>query len=376
MNARDDEPVAGRMLSVDVARGVAIAGMILVNAAAYFHYVAPAPLPFFLLHADWEGFRLADFVFPAFIYIVGVSIPLSLGQAKLSVGEQGRPYRRIAWRSLKLFLLGVVLSNLYAWYSAVDLAEMRYFGVLQRIAVVYFVAALLFLRFSARLVAVIAGLILAAYTAFLYAPLPTGEAADLSVKGLNIVSWVDRTLLGGHAFYDGAAGYDPEGLLSTLPAIAQCLIGALAGHWLAGRERSKLVAAQFGFAGLALTTAGALIGLAHPIVKDLWTGSYVLLSTGVTMLILAASYRLNDVAGRYGPVSHFFRVFGANAIAVYVLHFAASFLIVAAPFVALYALFARFLPDALASLGPVLLFVAMNWLVALWLWRRRIFIKI
>jgi len=375
-NAQGAEPVRERMLSVDVTRGVAIAGMILVNAAAYFHYVAPAPVPAFLLHADWEGFRLADFVFPAFIYIVGAAIPLSLGQAKLSARAQGDLYRRIAWRSVKLFLLGVVLSNLYAWYSAVDLSEMRYFGVLQRIAIVYFAAAILFLRFSTRALAVIAGVILAAYTALLYAPLPTGEAADLSVKGLNIVAWVDRALLGEHAFYDGPSGYDPEGLLSTLPAIAQCLVGVLTGRWLARREKSASTAMQFGSAGLALTVAGALLGALHPVVKDLWTGSYVLLSTGVTMLVLAAAYRLNDVAGRYGPVSHFFRVFGANAIAVYVLHFAASFLIVAAPFVALYSSIARVLPAALASLAPVLLFVAMNWLVALWLWRRRIFIKI
>ncbi len=375
-DSQRDALIAGRMLSVDVARGAAIAGMILVNAAAYFHYVAPAPVLSFLLHADWEGFRLADFVFPAFIYLVGVAIPLSLGRAKLSAGPQAGLHRRIAWRSVKLFLLGVALSNLYAWYSAVDLSEMRYFGVLQRIAIVYCAAAILFLRFSIRGLAVIAGVILAAYTALLYAPLPAGEAADLSEKGRNIVSWVDRALLGGHAFYDGPLGYDPEGLLSALPALAQCLIGVVTGQWLTGRKKTALAAVQFGSAGLALTAAGALMGAVHPVVKDLWTGSYVMLSTGVAMMILAVAYGLNDVAGRYGPASHFFRVFGANAIAVYVLHFAASFLVVAAPFIALYDSLARLLPEALASLAPVLAFTGLNWLAALWLWRRRIFIKI
>lgn len=363
------------MLSVDVCRGVAIVGMILVNATAYFHYAAPAPVPFFLLHAHWSGFLVADFVFPGFIFIVGVSIALSLGGQKEVGRIPSAVYRRISLRALKLILIGVLLSNLYAWYAEIDLSKMRYFGVLQRIGVVYGVTAILFLRFSPRTLAAIAGAILVCYSILLYAPYPDG-AADLGVPGANIVSWVDRLMLGEHAFYEGAAGYDPEGLLSTFPAISQCLFGALLGVFLVKAERSASVAVRLGGAGACLTAAGLTTGLAHPIIKDLWTASYVLLSTGVIVLILACAFFVNDVLRRYGPVSHFFRVFGVNAIAAYVLHFVLSFLIAAAPFVALYGQAAKLLPEQAAALAPVTAFLALNWFAVLWLWRRGILIRV
>ena len=368
----DSEAIRDRLLSVDIARGVAIVGMILVNAAAYFHYVAPAPVPGLLLHAHWDGFLIPDFVFPAFIFIVGVSIALSLGGVK----PTGTLHRRILWRSVKLILLGVFLSNLYGWYNEVDLSKLRIFGVLQRIGLVYGATALIFIHARPRIQAAIALVILILYTAVLYAPFPGGGPTDLYEPGANIASWLDRTLLGTHAYYVRAMGYDPEGILSTLPAIAQCLLGALTGRWLAIRRKNSNVALFLASIGLLSVCVGALAGFAHPIIKDLWTASYVALSSGITMLILAGAYFLNDVAGRYGPVSHFFRVFGVNAIAAYGLHFILSFIIVAAPFKALYQAMMHIAPPAAASLAPVAAFIAINWLAMAWLWRRGIIIKI
>jgi len=364
-----------RMLSVDIARGVAIFGMILVNATAYVHYAMPAPVPPFLLHANWDGFLGADFVFPAFLYIVGISIALSLGKASQTV-EKGDTIRHIGWRALKLVLLGFFLSNINLWYNEIIWSEARYFGVLQRIGIVYFLTALIFLYASARLMAILAGAILVLYTALLYVPLPTGQAADLSVAGLNIVSWVDHVMLGSHAYYDRDLGYDPEGILSTLPGIAQCLMGVLTGLWLKTQARTAAVGGKLAGAGALLLILGILLGFVHPVIKDLWTATFVFVSTGIAMLILAIAWLVNDVMQRYGPVSHFFRVFGVNAIATYTFHFVTSFLVVSATGVGLYNLAGHILPGSLASLVPVAVYLAMNWVFAVWLWKRRVFIKI
>ncbi|NHK26458.1 DUF1624 domain-containing protein [Parvularcula flava] len=364
-----------RMLSVDVARGVAIFGMILVNATAYVHYAMPAPVPPFLLHANWDGFLGADFVFPAFLYIVGISIALSLGRAA-EAGAKGGTIRHIGWRALKLVLLGFFLSNINLWYNEIVWSEARYFGVLQRIGIVYFLTALIFLYASARTMAIVAGAVLVLYTALLYVPLPDGQAADLSVAGLNIVSWVDHVVLGSHAYYDRELGYDPEGILSTLPGVAQCLMGVLTGLWLKRQDRTMAVGGKLAAAAVILLVLGVVLGFVHPIIKDLWTVTFVFVSTGIAMLILSVAWLVNDVAKRYGPVSHFFRVFGVNAIATYTFHFVTSFLVVSATGVGLYNLGGHVLPDSLASLVPVAVYLAMNWVFAVWLWKRQIFIKI
>ncbi|GGD00744.1 membrane protein [Aquisalinus flavus] len=363
------------MLSVDVARGVAIFGMILVNATAYVHYAMPAPVPPFLLHANWDGFLAADFVFPAFLYIVGISIALSLAGAAGS-DTRGTTVRHIGWRALKLVVLGFFLSNINLWYNEIVWSEARYFGVLQRIGIVYFITALIFLYVSPRAMAVIAGAILILYTGLLYVPLPTGQAADLSVAGLNIVSWVDHVILGSHAYYDRDLGYDPEGILSTLPGVAQCLMGVLTGLWLKQQDRTVAVAGRLAIAAAILLAAGIVLGFVHPIIKDLWTMTFVFVSTGIAMVILAAAWLVNDVLRRYGPVSHFFRVFGVNAIATYTFHFVTSFLVVSATGVGLKNLAGHILFDSLASLVPVAVYLAMNWVFAVWLWKRRIFVKI
>lgn len=351
-------------------------GMIVVNAAAYFHYAGEKPVFGALLHAQWDGFRFADLVFPAFIFIVGVSIALSLTHAKDNPPKRAEAYRHIAIRSAKLFIFGVVLSNIYTWFSILEFSEVRYLGVLQRIALAYFFTAMIFLHAPRRIQTILCLGALVLYWPITLAPIPGDGPVDLNVAGMNVVSWVDRTVLGNHAYYKGVLGYDPEGLLSTLPVIAQCTMGALFGGWLQRRTASKETALRIAGAGAICFVIGAGWGIAFPIIKDLWTSSYVLLSTGLTLLVYAAIYWIVEVRWYRGVAVQLFVVVGVNAISAYALHHLLSFLLVSAPMIASYTIAAQGLPEEIASLMPVMLFCILIWLPVNWLYNKDIIIKI
>jgi predicted acyltransferase len=344
---------AGRRLpSLDLLRGLTVLGMILVNATeGVSHY--DAPVFGLLLHADWAGFTLADAVFPAFILMVGVSIAIS------SRGDSP-DVARILGRALRLVLLGLLLSNLF-WLYDFETYMPRLPGVLQRIGIVYAVTALLYPLTGWRTRAALAGAVLLLYWPLCLIPAPDGLPTDLWAPGHNFVSWFDRRVLGTFAFVGGPAGYDPEGLLSTVPTIAEALIGTLAGDWLRRGRPVVETARTMAAVALALVAAGLLWGLALPIAKDFWTSSYVCLSAGVTLLLLAAFHLRYDRQARPVRRGSLLGSFGRNAIAAYTLHELTAFILTGDAMQRPFLWLRPFLGTQLAALAPVLLFTLMIW---------------
>jgi len=273
-----------RRMSIDVMRGLTVAGMILVNMPGSWTHVYPA-----LRHADWHGLTLADLVFPWFLFVMGAVIPLSLRPGEGAV-------LRVLRRAAILFAIGIALALLPDF----DVASLRVAGVLQRIAVVYAICALLALYASPRGWFVLFVGLLLGYWALLA---PWGYEA-----GTNMAARIDRALLPG-AMYRG--DWDPEGLASTLPAIASALAGMLA-MTLGGRWR---IAA----AGMMMLGAGLMWSLVFPLNKNLWTSSYVLVTAGLGALLLAALMQAfdRDAPPRWGAP---FAALGRSAIAAYILH--------------------------------------------------------
>ncbi len=368
-------PSSGRLLSLDILRGLIVFGMIFVNISAHLYYSTDVKVSELLLHASWEGFKIPDVVFPAFIFIVGMSIALSLSKQKASGEPDGNTIKRIGVRSLKLILLGLLVSNMFAFFDGFTLSSMRYPGVLQRIGIAYFVTAILFLKFSWRVLAVIAVAILALYWPVVMLSYPDA-AVDLTARGANFVSWVDRALIDGHTYVKEPLAYDPEGIVSTLPTIAHCILGVLFGLWVKGQERTMATVMKIAAIGAAATIVGLGWGLFFPIVKDLWSSTFVLLASGVTLLLFAIAYWASEVKGWNGIVSRFFTVFGVNAIAAYALHEFIAFWVEAVPFKAAYGIFDKFLPSGIAALVPVFLFCLIVWYAMNWLYQKKIFIKI
>ena len=303
-------PPRERLVALDAFRGLTIAGMILVNNAGDGQYVF-APLR----HAPWHGWTLTDLIFPSFLFIVGVSLAFSLARARQPERQLSHIYLRILRRVLLLFGIGLLLNAMYYipwWYT---FSTLRIPGVLQRIAVVYGLAAVLVLHLSPRQQAYTAVCCLVCYWAvMLLVPVPGYGAGVLTPEG-NLAAYIDTRLLRGHLL---RTSWDPEGLLSTVPAIATALFGSLTGQWLrTARSPHEKVTGLFVMGGLGL---GLGLGWDRffPINKNLWTSSYVVFTTGVALLVLAYCYWLIDIQG-YRRMATPFVVFGVNAITVYVL---------------------------------------------------------
>jgi predicted acyltransferase len=294
--------------SLDTFRGLTIAAMILVNNPGDWNAVFPQ-----LQHASWNGCTLADMVFPWFIFIMGVAMPFALTRRRQSASGVSALYARVARRTFLLIALGLALNAISV---LPHLSEIRFPGVLQRIAVVYAVAALLVLRYDDTARAAWAAFLIVAEWLLLTLVPFGGHAAGTIQPGANVAAHVDRLVFGRHML---APIGDPEGLLSTLPAIATALIGSLVGSRLrthgavAGR-----VAILFG-AGALMAVGGAwaaTIGL--PLNKFLWTGSYTFLTAGVATMLLVSLYVTVDVwrvSGWTGP----FVWMGANPLPMYFL---------------------------------------------------------
>ncbi len=303
---RDDITKAERLVSLDVFRGLTIAGMILVNNPGTWGAIYDP-----LEHAAWHGWTPTDLVFPFFLFIVGVSITLALSRRAESAGGKRDLYVKISRRTILIFALGLILSG----FPYFHLSTMRIPGVLQRIAVCYFFAALIFLKTNWRTQAVIAGALLIIYWMLMaLIPVPGFGAGDLSMEG-NLAAYLDRMILAGHTW---KPLYDPEGILSTIPSIATTLCGVLTGHLLRARQPpTEKVAAMF-VAGVA----GVIVGWGwhhwFPINKPLWTSSYVVFTAGMALQLLAVCYWLIDLKGVRRWATPFV-IFGTNALAVFFL---------------------------------------------------------
>jgi predicted acyltransferase len=291
-----------RLLSLDFFRGLTVAGMILVNNPGdWGHVYAP------LLHAQWNGCTPTDLVFPFFLFIVGVSISFAMGKTK-------PPLIKIVRRAAILFALGMILSL----YPKFDFAYVRIPGVLQRIALVYLVASLIFLHTNHKTQIYITAAILILYCILMnYVPVPGLGFATMDAE-TNLGAWLDRTILGTDHLWRAVKTWDPEGLLSTLPAIATGMIGALTGQWLKTDKPITERLLQLFLVGNALILSGLIWNESFPINKSLWTSSYVLYTGGWAMVALAACYWLIDVCGYRKGVMPFV-YFGVNAITVFFL---------------------------------------------------------
>lgn len=301
-----------RIVSLDVMRGFAVIGMIVVNTIAFSSLsYGYSPASRFLAHAPWAGFTFADFVFPAFIFMAGFSVAVSLQRARFD----GRTVRRIGSRTIILFALGFLLTNV-DWFS--QSGEWRWLGVLQRISLCYLATALVFLSCGPRARLILSLSLLALYWPLTLLPVPH-VATNLLVPGANFVSWIDRVVLGSHAMVTGPHGYDPEGLLSTLPATAQCLLGASFGEWFLKNRGTDKAVSKLVAAGALSLVLGLCWSPFFPVVKNIWTSSFVLVSSGLSALLFCTLYWILDHRKINFRGATFLEAFGLNALFAYTI---------------------------------------------------------
>jgi predicted acyltransferase/4-amino-4-deoxy-L-arabinose transferase-like glycosyltransferase len=310
------EPRPDRLVSLDVFRGVTIAAMILVNEPGSWSAIYPP-----LVHAEWNGVTPADWIFPFFLFIVGISITFSLGK-QIDSGDVGRrAYYKIFRRAVVLFALGILLEafpfyNIWtaSWF---DPATLRIMGVLQRIAICYLAASLVFLHTNRKRQALIAAAILLAYWALMtLINVPDCAVTTIDDRTCNLAAYIDRVILGTNHIWAQSTVFDPEGILSTFPAIATTLAGVLTGQWLRSVRSGSRKFAGMIFAGVILTFTGWLWSFWFPLNKSLWTSSYVVYTAGLALCFLAVCYWLCDLKC-YRKWSMPFLVFGSNSIVLY-----------------------------------------------------------
>ena len=294
-----------RLASLDVFRGLTIALMILVNnPGSWKHVYAP------LRHAEWHGWTPTDLVFPFFLFIVGVSLSFSLTKRKAQNSGGPQLYFKIFRRATILFALGLLLRVIPSF----DFSTVRIPGVLQRIAICYLFASLIYLRTGTKARILISTGCLVAYWLILkLVPVPGFGAGVLELEG-NLCAYIDTRLLSGHLY---TPNFDPEGILSTLPALVTTLLGSLAGDWLRPSRARRLKAFGLFSAGITLTILGLWLHRFFPINKQLWTSTFVLFTAGAALLVLGLCFVLVDGL-RIKKWAYPFLVYGTNAITVYV----------------------------------------------------------
>ncbi|HGY56004.1 MAG TPA: DUF5009 domain-containing protein [Caldithrix abyssi] len=366
-----------RLISLDVFRGATIAAMILVNNPGSWSTVYPP-----LLHAEWHGWTFTDLIFPFFLFIVGVAIVYALGRQMEKGVSLAVIYKKIVRRTLILFLLGLFLNG-FPYY---DLSTLRIPGVLQRIAVCYFFSSVIFLHFKKKgQIGWVFVLLLGYWALMEWIPVP-GVGAGSYARGANLSNYIDSILLGSHV-WKSSAPWDPEGILSTLPAIATTLIGVLTGSFLKSKRDAKDKSIYMLISGNALFLLGSIWHYWMPVNKQIWTSSYVVLMSGLALIVLGTFYYLIDVR-KIQWFTKPFVVYGANAITVFVLSGIVGRLLYIIKFtdqsgkavtlktIIYKNLFTSWLSPYNASLAYALCFIALTYLAMWLLYKKKIFIKI
>lgn len=315
---------AKRLVSLDLLRGLTIFGMFLVNNPGTWGAIYP---PF--RHAEWNGCTFTDLIFPFFLFMVGMSVKLSLDSRIRNKVPGKALVVQIVKRSALLFLLGLFLSaykGMRTW--ELDLSTLRIMGVLQRIALCYLCSSLVYLKIAkggvgsggseARAVMKVCAVILVGYFLVMrFVPVPGFGAGQFDSKEGNVSAWVDRMILGNHV-WAGAGVYDPEGLLSTLPAIASCLSGILCAFVIKREEPvEKRLMDLFAYGSL-LAVAGWAATALMPLNKALWSSSYVLYTSGLAFVALGLCYWYADYHGQCSGITPFVAL-GTNALPMFVL---------------------------------------------------------
>jgi len=379
--AATSETAVGRITSLDALRGFAMFWILAGDHFAWaLHDMAhgkEGPLAGAVqfvseqfMHVDWEGLRFYDFLLPLFVFVIGVSIVFSLTRL---VEREGPwiAHRRVLMRSALLFALGVI----YYGGAGNHWPDVRLLGVLQRLALCYLFASLLFLHLRPRgLVIACLALLVGYWGLMTFVPVP-GVGAGSYAKGANLAHWVDAQVLPGLRLY---GDWDPEGLLSTLPAVASCLLGVLAGLLLKTPRLDPVQKAQWLLgAGVALVVLGHLWGLQFPIIKNIWTSSFVLVTGGYSLLLLGLFYAVIDVQGRKAWSTMFVWI-GANAILLYMLNNLIEYQAIARKLVGgdIQTFFDTHLTYGAGSFVRVAVALTIVVALARWLYQRKIFVRV
>lgn len=355
-----------RLVSLDVFRGMTIAGMTLVNNPGTWSAIYPP-----LAHAEWHGVTPTDYIFPFFLFIVGVAIPIALSK-RLEDGITKAVFWKIFTRAAQIFIVGLLmaafplfgvgdpavpllaklvimfgfLAVLYLWLTDMkraamlcaaawltfivvlrigsyplpfyDLSNLRIPGVLQRIAVCYLIVSLLFLKMGWKQLLTTGGVLLLAYWALMtLIPVPGCEITTIDSKECNLAAYIDRGVLGLNHIWKQAKVYDPEGILSTIPAVVTTISGVLTGMWIRSERTPMEKAAGMLFAGVALVAIGYCWNPFFPYNKALWTSSYVVYTSGLALCFLGFCYFLVDIKN-YRKWTKPFVIFGVNALALFI----------------------------------------------------------
>jgi predicted acyltransferase len=316
-------------------------------------------------HVQWAGFHFYDLIFPLFLFVVGVVLPFSLTKRLEAGASRGRLYRHLVKRLVVLFALGLVYNGLLDF----NFHHLRIAGVLQRIALCYFFAALIVMNTKIRgQAAFFAGILLVYWAVMMLVPVPGAGAGVMTPQG-NLASFIDRHLLPRP--YCCFAQGDNEGILSTFPAIATTLMGVLAGHWLRSRQTPTRKTIGLALAGVASLIVGFAWSFNFPIIKNLWTSTFVLFAGGWSLLLLALFYWIIDVRG-YRRWSFFFTVIGVNAITIYLVYHLFDFGTITTIFV-------HGFINRLGPAQPVFWAASVmmtGWLFLYFLYRKKIFLKV
>lgn len=361
-----------RLLALDIFRGLTIATMITVNEPG-IHNRVYAPL----LHAPWNGITPTDYVFPSFVFMVGVSVALSYSKQLANGVSRQQLVGKIARRAITLFILGLFLSILPLF----NFSNLRIPGVLQRISIVYFWSALLFLYTSWKFQAWLGAFILIAYC-FVMTMMPVpGYGYPILEPGKNLAAWLDAIVIPGR-MYQGS--WDPEGILSTFPAIVTGINGMLAGQVLLSKQSPDRKIGWLFLSGFLVFAAGNTWNWFFPINKNLWTSSFVLYTSGLASMILASLYFIVDVLG-YKKWAKFPMIYGSNAIAAYLVADVFSDLLflkwggktgVSANQVIINAVLPSGIPPEIISLTWALSFCGLCFVPVYILYKKKIFLKI
>ncbi|MEK6757457.1 MAG: DUF5009 domain-containing protein [Bacteroidota bacterium] len=308
---------SGRLLSLDVFRGATIAGMMMVNNPGTWSHIYP---PF--KHAAWNGWTFTDLIFPFFLWVVGVAMTFSFSKRIEQGADRTKLMMHALQRALIIFAVGLFLNGFpfgllfgqqFSW------AAIRIPGVLQRIAMCYFIASLIVLYSSIVWQIRWTAIFLIVYWVLVKAiPVPGYGAGVLEPMG-SLVWYIDSTILSGHTWTGAPApGFDPEGILSTLPAIATTLFGVLTGHFIRSERTPEEKTAWMFVYGSGLMFVGLVMDNWLPINKNLWTSSYTVFMAGIALNIFAFCYWLIDVKGSTGWTKPF-QIYGLNAISMFAL---------------------------------------------------------
>lgn len=370
-----------RFLSLDVFRGLTIALMILVNTPG-----TGAKIYGFLIHAQWFGFTLADLVFPSFLFAVGNSLSFSMVRMKHAPGRE--VWFKIVKRTIIIFLLGYLMYwfPFFKMGEAGDLilkpiSETRIMGVLQRIALCYFFASIIFYYLSEKVAIILSAGILLGYWGILYLFGDSGVELEMPT---NAASKFDLSILGlGHIYKRDSIPFDPEGLLSTLPAIVNVIMGYIAGVFIQRKGKSIEGVAKLLVVGFALASLALGWDLVFPISKKLWTSSFVLYTVGLDLSIMAILIYVIEIKKIRTGIS-FFDVFGKNPLFIYLfseLFFVILCLIPVGNDLNAFewvseSIFQNIAPGALGSLLTAIAYMLVCWLLGYVLHKKRIYIKI